>query len=91
MAKLRDFKVTLYPAHLDRGFVVTQFSFGQKLPEKRFQASTTDQVIAEAKAFAVEHGEPCQASVTILSGRKPAHFDKKAKDLYYNFPLPQVS
>ncbi len=91
MAKLRDFKVTLYPAHLDRGFVVTQFSFGQKLPEKRFQATTIEQVIAEVKAFAEEHGEACQASVTLLSGRKPAHFDKKAKGLYYNLPLSQAS
>jgi len=91
MAKLRDFKVTLYPASLDRGFVVTKFSFGQELPKKKFQASTTDQVIAEAKAFAMEHGDACQASVSILSGRKPAGFDARAKNLYFNLPLTKAS
>jgi len=89
--KLRNFTVTLYPAKLERGFFVTSFDFGQELPKKQFQAATTDEALAEAKAFAIEHGKGCQASIRIIQGRKPAGFDAKTKSLYFNMDLPEVA
>jgi hypothetical protein len=89
--KLRDFTVTLYPATLDRGYIVTRFDFGQDLPKKSLQAATAEQAVAEALAFATTHGKPCQASVRIASGRKPTGFDKQTRALYFNMNLPQAS
>ncbi len=89
--KLRDFTVTLYPAHLERGFYVTKFDFGQELPQKSFQVATADEAVAEAKAFASEHGKGCHASIRLDQGRKPAGFDVKCKNLYYNIELPVAS
>lgn len=89
--KLRDFLVTLYPAEYDRGYFVTKFQFGQDLPQQSFQAATTDAAIAVAEAFAMEHGDPCQASIRITQGRKPAGFDARTKSLYYNMDLPKAS
>ncbi|MBE7635782.1 IS3 family transposase [Sneathiella sp. P13V-1] len=82
---------TLYPAKLERGFFVTSFGFGQELPQKQFQASTTDEAIGEAKAFTTEHSKGCQASIRITRGRKPAGFDAKTKSLYFNMELPDVA
>jgi hypothetical protein len=89
--KLRDFTVTLYPAHLERGFFTTEIDFGQEYPKKHFQAATADQVVAEAKAFATEHGKGCSANVRLVQGRKPAGFDAKTKSLYFNMNLPEVA
>ncbi len=89
--KLRDFTVTLYPAKLERGFFVTSFDFGQELPKKQFQAATADQAVAEATAFATEHGKGCQASIRLVHGRKPAGFDAKTRSLYFNMDLPEAA
>lgn len=82
--KLRDFLITLHPAHAEGAFRVTTFELGQDYPCKHVQAATTDDVIAQAASFAAEHGAGCKASIRLIKGRKPAHFDRLTKDLYYN-------
>lgn len=57
--------------------------FGQDLPKKNFQAATADQAVAEATAFATEHGKSCQASIRLVQGRKPSGFDVKTRSLYF--------
>lgn len=89
--KLRDFVVTLYPAKMERGYFVTRFEFGQDLPRKRVQASSADDVVAEARTFASDHGQPCHAGIRITQGRKPAGFDAKTKALYFNMDMPEAS
>ena len=89
--KPRDFTITLYPAKREGGFVSTTIDFTQEYPRKGFQAATADQVVAEAKAFAVEYGEGCSASVRLVNGRKPAGFDAKCRGLYYNIDPPQAA
>ena len=39
MAKTLDYQITLYPAHRDGAFVVTQFQMLGSYPEKRIQAA----------------------------------------------------
>lgn len=82
--KLRDFLITLYPAHAEGAFMVTTFELGQDYPCKHVRAATTDDIIALAAAFAIEHGQGCKAQIRLIKGRKPAHFDRLTKDLYYN-------
>lgn len=91
MAKERNFVVTLYPAERERGYFVTKFDFGQDLPKKAFQAVSTEQAVAEARAFAVAHGKPCHASIRIVKGRKPAGFDRQTRSLYFNMETPQTT
>jgi len=89
--KRRNFVVTLYPATMERGYFVTRFDFGHDLPRKRIQASSTDEVIAETRTFASDHGRPCHAGIRITQGRKPAGFDAKTKSLYFNMERPEGS
>jgi len=82
--KLRAFTITLYPAHAEGAFMVTTFDACASYPSKQVQAATTDDVIALAKDFATEYGQGCKASIRLIAGRKPAHFDRQTADLYYN-------
>ena len=63
MAKTLDYQITLYPAHRDGAFVVTQFQMMANYPEKRIQAAGMDDLIDKVTQFAMEHGESCSASV----------------------------
>ena len=47
MAQSRDYKITLYPAHRDGGFVVTAFTMMASYPEKHIQAAGMDDLIAQ--------------------------------------------
>ena len=62
MAKTLDYQITLYPAHRDGAFVVTQFHMMATYPEKRVQAAGMDDLIDKVTQFAMEHGESCSAS-----------------------------
>ena len=84
MAKIRKFKVTLYPAHKERGFITTKFSFGQTYPNKQITAAGMSDLIGQVTTFANEHGEGCRASVTCVEGRKPPGFNKATEKLYFN-------
>ena len=84
MPKIREFKVTLYPAHKERGFITTKFSFGQTYPNKLITAAGMPDLVSQVTTFANEHGEGCRASVTCVEGRKPPGFDKTTEDLYFN-------
>ena len=84
MAQSRDYKITLYPAHRDGGFVVTQFTMMASYPEKHVQAAGMDDLIAQITDFAMAHGESCSASVRCLAARKPPGFKKATENLYFN-------
>ena len=45
MAKTFDYQITLYPAHRDGAFVVTQFQTMASYPEQRIQATGMDDLI----------------------------------------------
>lgn len=62
MAKTLDYQITLYPAHRDGAFVVTQFQMLANYPEKRIEAAGMDDLIDQVTQFAMEHGESCSAS-----------------------------
>ena len=84
MAQSRDYKITLYPAHRDGGFVVTQFTMMASYPEKHIQAAGMDDLLAQVTDFAMAHGESCSASVPCLAPRKPPGFKKATENLYFN-------
>eukprot|EP00903_Cladosiphon_okamuranus_P021920 g20152.t1 len=63
MAKTLDYQITLYPAHRDGAFVVTQFQMLANYPEKRIEAAGMDDLIDQVTQFAMEHGESCSASM----------------------------
>ncbi|MDE4099807.1 hypothetical protein [Phaeobacter gallaeciensis] len=84
MAKTLDYQITLYPAHRDGAFVVTQFQMMASYPEKRIQAAGMDDLIDKVTQFAMEHGESCSASVRCLAPRKPPGFKRATENLYFN-------
>ena len=85
MAKPCEYKVTLYPAHKDGGFVVTKYDiFGGIYPSKEFTAAGMDDLVDQVTHFAMEHGEGCNASVRCLARRKPPGFNKATENLYFN-------
>ena len=85
MPKSIDYKITLYPAHKERGFVVTKFDlFDRTYPQKQITAAGMDDLVNQVTHFAMEHGESCRASVTCLASRKPAGFKAATEDLYFN-------
>lgn len=84
MAQVREFKVTLYPAHRERGFFVTKVNFGNPYPNRTISAAGMLDLVGQVEAFANQHGEGCSASVRCLGGRKPPGFKKATQDLYFN-------
>lgn len=85
MAKPCDYRVTLYPAHKDGGFVVTKYDvFGGTYPTKELTAAGMDDLIDQVTHFAMAHGEGCSASVRCLAPRKPPGFKKATENLYFN-------
>jgi hypothetical protein len=84
MAKSINYKITLYPAHREGGFVVTKFEMMGKYPEKELTAAGMPDLVDQVTHFAMEHGEGCRASVRCLARRKPPGFKKATEDLYFN-------
>ena len=84
MAKTLDYQITLYPAHRDGAFVVTQFQMLANYPEKRIEAAGMDDLIDQVTQFAMEHGESCSASVRCLAPCKPPGFKRATENLYFN-------
>ena len=85
MAQTRQYEVTLYPAHIEGGFIVTKFQIcGDTYPTRSFEAAGIPDMLGQVERFAMEHGESCRASVRCLSARKPPGFDKATDDLYFN-------
>jgi len=84
MPKIRSFLITLYPAHKERGFIVTKFSSGKTYPVKRITAAGMPDLVCQVTTFGNEHGEGCRASVSCGEGRKPPGFDKATEDLHFN-------
>lgn len=85
MPKSIDYKVTLHPAHRERGFVTTKIDiFGGTYPEKDITAAGMDDLVAQITTFANEHGEGCSAYVKCLAPRKPPGFKKATESLYFN-------
>ncbi|MBL4582970.1 MAG: hypothetical protein JKY29_14290 [Gammaproteobacteria bacterium] len=84
MAKSINYKITLYPAHRERGFVVTKFEMLRKYPEQELTAAGMPDLVDQVTHFAMEHGEGCSASVRCLAPRKPPGFKKATENLYFN-------
>lgn len=84
MAKIRSFLITLYPAHKERGFIVTKFISGKTYPVRRITAAGMPDLVGQVTTFANEHGEGCRASVSCSEGRKPPGFKKATEGLYFN-------
>jgi len=90
MPKSYDYKVTLYPAHRDGGFVVTKYDiFGGTYPEREITAAGMDDLVKQVTQFATKHGEGCRASVRCLASRKPPGFKAATSDLYFNLKTKQ--
>ncbi|MDF1670159.1 MAG: hypothetical protein P1U83_11140 [Roseovarius sp.] len=87
MAKSRDYKVKLYPAHKDGGFVVTKYDlFGNTpYPEQDITAAGMEDLVDQIRHFAMEHGDGCSASARVADGgRKPPGFKSATDSLYFN-------
>lgn len=84
----KTYKVALYPAQIDNGRPVWSMVLGGsvKYPETRFEAAKLTEVVDAATSFAKAHGQPCKVSITCLSPRKPAGFDKATDRIYANLP-----
>ena len=50
MAKTLDYQITLYPAHRDGAFVVTQFQMMANYPEKRMARAAAPRCAASPRA-----------------------------------------
>lgn len=84
MAKTLEYQITLYPAHRDGAFVVTEFQMLGSYPTRRIQAAGMVNLIDKVTQFAMEHGESCSASVRCLAPRKPPGFKRATENLYFN-------
>ena len=90
MPKSIDYKVTLYPAHKDGGFVVTKFEMMRKYPEHLITAVGMPDLIDQVTHIAMDHGEGCRALVRCLAQRNPPGFKKATEDLYFNLEAKPV-
>lgn len=86
MVQMRNYMITLYPAEVDRGFLVTKFRITDTHPTKHLEAAGISDLLDQVEHYAMEHGEPCRASVRCLSDRKPPGFDRATQDLFFNLP-----
>lgn len=86
MAKPVDYKVTLYPACTDRGFISTTINLfgGDEYPEREITAAGMPDLISQVTAFANEDGSSCRASVKCLARRKPPGFKAATENLCFN-------
>ncbi len=84
MPKSQDYTVKLYRARRERGFVVTEYDFGDSQPSRQITAAGMDDPVSQIEDFAIEHGEGCRASVKCHAARNPPGFAKATEDLYFN-------
>lgn len=84
MPKSYDYTVKLYRARRERGFVVTEYDFGDSQPSRQITAAGMDDLVSQIEDFAMEYGEGCRASVKCHAARKPPGFRKATEDLYFN-------
>jgi len=84
MGKINPYKVTLYPAIRDRGFITTKFTFGETYPTDTFEADSVAVMVQKVTKFATDHGAGCSASVDCLGKRNPPGFAKATDKLYFN-------
>lgn len=78
MATLKAFKVTLLPATKTEYGHQIALSIGGGAPFRIIEANTLDEAAAAVKAYALDHGKGCYASVSVhpRTARKPSGFDK---------------
>ena len=84
MPKSINYKITLYPAQKDGGFIVTKFVMMGKYPEHQITAAGMADLIEQVTQIALAHGEGRSASVRCLAHRKPPGFKAATKNLYFN-------
>ena len=90
MATKRTYKVTLIPARREGFTICASFALcGDTLPSKTFDADSLDEIADAVRTFATEYGKGCKTSIDIITGRKPAGFDARMRDLrYFNIDPP---
>jgi len=93
MGKIINYRVVLYPAQREGGFVTTKFEIGsgKTYPSLAFQADSVQAMLGKVKSFADAHNEGCRASVRCLAPRKPAGFDKATEDLFFHLDKPPLT
>lgn len=85
MPKSIDYTVTLYPAHREGVFVVTNYDiFGGTYPKREIIAAGMNDLVTQVTEFANEHGDGCRASVRCLARRKPPGFKNATENLTFN-------
>lgn len=84
MPKSYDYKVKLYPAHKDGGFVVTTFEICGEYPEHLITAAGMGDLVDQITHIAMDHAEGCCASAQCLAPRKPPGFKAATEGLYFN-------
>lgn len=73
--KLKQFDVTLAPAHWDRqANRIVSFKLGSPLPKRTVEVATIGEMFERAADFADEYGAVCRLRITPV-GRKLAGFD----------------
>lgn len=83
MPKSIDYKITLYPAHKEGTFIVTNFEMMVKYPEFQITAAGMDDLVSQVTQIATEHNKGCRASVRCLAPRKPPGFKAATENLYF--------
>ncbi len=87
MASLKRFKVTLYPVFLSKHSKrpMIQMTVGGEVGDRQriIETTTVDDALAQAEAFAKEHGQACSISLRCLDKRKPAGFDQRTNGTMY--------
>ena len=91
MPKSVEYKMTLYPAIREGGFISTKFEMLKNYPEKYVTAAGMPDLLSKVTAFAKDHGEGCQASVRCLAARKPPGFKDTTTSLYFNLDEHQTA
>ena len=91
MAQSRDYEVTLFPAHRDRGFVTTKYDLTGNAPKHDITAAGMDDLVDQIAQIAIEYGKGCRASVRCLGGRKPPGFKKATENLVFNLGPAQAA
>lgn len=88
MAKTKRYQITLN--HVSRSthnpdILLTTFTIGgAPLPRRVIEADKLADVLAQADAFAAEHGEACNVAIRCLDPPKPAGFDAATRRLFRN-------
>lgn len=90
----KKFRVSLYKAKEDNGFISIELDLGGRngLPQRVPVEGTLNDALAVARRLANEYGKPCQASISVAKGeRKPPGFDAVTRGLFFNMDKAEAT